>query len=105
MGARLFFAHVCIEHKPPPPATYGGTMNSPASTHFAASLRSILLLCLLVLLGPATLFADVTATVSGVVTDHSGAVVPGASVEMTQSETGITRSTKTNGDGFYNLLQ
>jgi hypothetical protein len=51
------------------------------------------------------LHADVTATVSGTITDHSGALIAGATIDLRQSETGITRSTKTNGDGFYSLLQ
>ena len=36
-----------------------------------------------------------TATISGVVTDNSGGVIPGASVEATNLDTGITRISTT----------
>lgn len=47
------------------------------------------------------------ATLSGVVTDERGGPVPGASVSIRNSGTGIVREVKTNEDGFYsapNLL-
>jgi hypothetical protein len=40
-------------------------------------------------------------TVSGTVTDPSGAVAIRASVALTQTETGVRRSTTTNEDGIY----
>src|SRR5262245_18835651 len=40
-------------------------------------------------------------TVSGVVTDSAGAVIPGTSVVITNIETTVSRSTVTNNDGFY----
>jgi hypothetical protein len=46
-------------------------------------------------------------SLSGTITDHSGAAVPRANVEIKNSATGITRSVTTNADGFYtaaNLL-
>ncbi len=42
-----------------------------------------------------------TATISGVVKDSTGAVVPGATVTVMNSETGLTRSSNTAGDGAY----
>jgi hypothetical protein len=42
-----------------------------------------------------------SATVTGFVTDPSGAFVPGASVTIVNTETGLTRSTETSGDGAY----
>src|SRR6202158_2578258 len=55
-----------------------------------------------------TLRAQVAGgTLSGTVTDSSGAAVPNAQVEIKNSATGITRSITTNTDGFYtaaNLL-
>lgn len=45
----------------------------------------------------------VTATLTGTVTDASGASVPGASVRVTEASTGATRSTTTTSDGVYNI--
>ena len=42
-----------------------------------------------------------TGTISGTVTDPSGAVVPAASVVITDTDTGAVRSLTTNGDGVY----
>src|SRR5713226_6996604 len=41
-------------------------------------------------------------TISGVVTDSSGAVVPGATVKVTNIDTNVTAALKTNGAGVYN---
>jgi hypothetical protein len=41
--------------------------------------------------------------VGGIVTDPNGAVVPGATVELTNSQTGATISTKSDGDGHWVL--
>lgn len=40
-------------------------------------------------------------TVSGVVADPNGAVVPGATVTLTNAETSVARTTTTNEEGFY----
>ncbi|MGC9197600.1 MAG: carboxypeptidase regulatory-like domain-containing protein [Acidobacteriaceae bacterium] len=42
-----------------------------------------------------------TGAISGIVTDSSGAVVPGAQVELRNTETGITEANKTNSTGLY----
>ena len=44
-----------------------------------------------------------TAQISGIVTDQSGAILPGAEVSATQTETGIVRSTISNETGNYVL--
>jgi hypothetical protein len=44
-----------------------------------------------------------TAQVSGRVTDESGAVLPGVTVTMVQTDTGLTRETVTDADGAYVL--
>src|SRR5512146_1896490 len=44
-----------------------------------------------------------TGTVVGVVTDPSGAVIPGATVTISDAATGVTRTTTTNDKGRYVL--
>src|SRR5947209_7845470 len=41
------------------------------------------------------------ANMSGYVTDTSGSGVPNAKVNLKNTSTGVTRSTQTNGTGFY----
>ena len=56
------------------------------------------------LLAPALSFAqDVTAAITGRVTDPSGGAVPGAKVTATDTQRGTTWPTVTNGDGVYSL--
>jgi len=47
--------------------------------------------------------ASVTASISGTVTDPTGAVMPGVSVMVLNTDTGIQTSTQTNAAGFYNF--
>ena len=44
-----------------------------------------------------------TGQIAGVVTDPNGAVVPGASVKATNTETNSVRETTTNGTGVYSF--
>jgi len=44
-----------------------------------------------------------TATITGTVTDTSGAAVPGATVNAKNNGTGLTRSTMSDAQGRYNL--
>jgi len=44
-----------------------------------------------------------TAQLSGRVTDESGAILPGATVTVTQTDTGFGRSDVTDGNGSYVL--
>jgi len=46
---------------------------------------------------------DRTASLTGVVHDPSGAPVPDAQITVRNTETGIKRTTKTNGDGDYTV--
>src|SRR5205807_7099556 len=50
-----------------------------------------------------SLWAQATAQISGAVQDSSGAVLPGAEVTATQTETGASRTTVTNEAGRYIL--
>jgi hypothetical protein len=61
----------------------------------------VLVLAFLFLSGTST-FAQVTgATLSGKVTDSSGAVVVGAHIVIEKMDTGITREAVTNAEGLY----
>ena len=61
---------------------------------------SLLLMLGLVLLGTVA-YGQETASIVGTVTDPSGAAVPGAKITITNTETGIVRSTTTNTTGSY----
>src|SRR5687768_12241052 len=59
-----------------------------------------LLMCSLLLQLPTNAQTS-RGTVSGVVSDPVGAVIPGAGVVLTSAETGLTRTTSSNSEGFY----
>jgi len=44
-----------------------------------------------------------TATINGIVTDSSGAVIPGAQVTLTNTETGLNQKATSSGSGAYNF--
>jgi hypothetical protein len=56
-----------------------------------------------VVLSAAMAFAQATAELNGRVTDESGAVLPGVTVTVTQTDTGFTRTAVTDGNGTYVL--
>ncbi|HXP07738.1 MAG TPA: carboxypeptidase-like regulatory domain-containing protein, partial [Acidobacteriaceae bacterium] len=56
-----------------------------------------------VLLGTLTANAAITGSISGVVTDPSGAVVPGVKVIATSMTTNVQSAAVTDAKGFYNL--
>src|SRR6476660_5058539 len=47
--------------------------------------------------------AQFGAGIQGTVTDKSGAVVSGATVMVTNQETGVSQTSKTNDSGFYRI--
>ena len=60
------------------------------------------LLTIFLLLGAACLEGqNITGSILGLVTDPSGAVIPGASVELTNTNTGLIRKVTTGPDGHY----
>lgn len=66
-------------------------------------LRFSGLALLLCLLACADIWAQATAQISGTVSDPSGAVLPGADITATQTETGVMRATVSNERGAYSL--
>ena len=65
------------------------------------SLLAVLAALLLVV--PVAAAQQETATMTGEVTDASGAVVPGATVTVTNVATGISVKTEANDDGVYTV--
>ncbi len=63
-----------------------------------------LCICLLVLLGTAHLWADVTGSIQGYVRDSSGAVISGAHVVVTEIATNVSREASTDSQGSYTFL-
>src|SRR5882672_1023651 len=65
----------------------------------------IFLLVYVLLLGGGSALGQVTASgaLSGTVSDQKGAIIPGATVTVTNKATGATRTTTTNGDGEFKL--
>jgi hypothetical protein len=64
-----------------------------------------ILRCFVVVLGlsSAVLFAQDTASITGTVTDPSGATVANAQVTLTEAQKGVSRSATANGNGEYSF--
>src|SRR5271167_4010879 len=58
---------------------------------------------LVMLIASSLVYAAVTASISGTVTDATGASVPGATVTATNVATGVALTQTTNGQGFYSF--
>ena len=69
---------------------------------FTTRARRAVLYCLaaLICLRPAPAFAQATGSITGLITDQSGAVMPGVTVEATNAATGQVR----NSDPALNML-
>jgi hypothetical protein len=70
-----------------------------------AYVRSINLLMFILLYGGAASAQDITASIHGTATDETGAAVSAVKVTAIHVETGFQRTTKTNAQGVYMLLQ
>ena len=69
-----------------------------------ASYWPLTLLALLSALFPACAWSQTQlSSVFGIVTDSSGAAIPGAQVAILNQSTGLKRSTLTDGNGQYRL--
>ncbi len=63
------------------------------------------LTCLLLFLMPANLSAQqAAAAINGTVTDATGAIVPGATITLSNNATGVSRTTQSNSAGIYNFV-
>src|SRR5262245_28898531 len=65
----------------------------------------LLIVSLLLLLSPAVILGQQASSVTGVVTDASGAPIAGAGVKLTDTQTGFVQSTNTNDLGVYLLVE
>src|SRR6266436_2345935 len=65
--------------------------------------RCLPALVVAILFGSALAWAAITGSISGVVTDSSGAVVIGATVTATETQTGIRSAITSDSKGFYNF--
>ncbi len=65
----------------------------------------VALVVLVAWLLPATVRAQAVGSVAGVVTDESGAVLPGVTIDVTNTATAQVRTALTGGDGYYSIPQ
>lgn len=75
-------------------------MHSNCSTR-KCSVSTLWHILLLSVLGISGLWAQVTATISGTVTDSSGATVANATIEVKNAGTAVTQTTTTDAQGRY----
>ncbi|HEX5483671.1 MAG TPA: TonB-dependent receptor [Terriglobia bacterium] len=76
-----------------------------SSTNKLFCFASLLVMGAIFLLPAAMRGQESTAAINGTVKDSSGAVIPGASVGLRNVNTGVERTTVTNGAGNYSFVQ
>jgi hypothetical protein len=87
-------------------AAAGGHRDQPRRCRNADSWCGVLSLCLLMLMArPVLAGAQVTAAISGVVTDTSSSALSAATVTVKNLETAAVRQTATDAAGRYRLLE
>ncbi len=67
------------------------------------ALNRFILLPLFLVLACAGLYAQANSELTGIVTDQTGAVVPGASVTITDPATGFTKTSQSGATGLYDF--
>jgi hypothetical protein len=65
--------------------------------------RANVSLCLFLFLAIGLTWASIAGSISGLVTDSTGAVIPGATVVATDTQTGVKTTVTTDAKGFYSL--
>ena len=83
----------------PFPFDRDASLGHPTEPSMIHSFRSVVLVVVSVLLAGAVARAQGTAQLNGTVTDESGAVLPGVTVTVTQTDTGVTRTVVTDDNG------
>jgi carboxypeptidase family protein len=73
------------------------------ATGAVTALSSLLLGIILILPSSTLAQSGPTGSLSGTVTDQAGALVPNATVTLTNAATGASRNTTTNGEGFWKV--
>jgi len=68
-------------------------------------LKRLLIMSVLVLLFPVVALGQQTSSVTGIVTDTTGAVIRGVEVKLTDTKTAKEQSTKTNEQGVYSFVK
>src|SRR5438876_8713277 len=81
----------------------GNMLRLPRSTFAVVRHVAPLSTALLLLAATSTLQAQATATINGRVVDQGGAVLPGATVTVTDAATGSTRAAMSNAEGLYSV--
>src|SRR3984885_13082445 len=89
----------------PPRCVPAATFRRTTARKSMASFRKVLCLLVAMLAGLNAAAQQITASIRGTVVDSSGAVVQGASVSATQTETGLMRSAVTDHSGAYLILE
>src|SRR6185503_6336390 len=84
------------------PIAYSRGAHSTQETQFMTRILRVFAIGAFGLCLTASAFAQIsTAQLAGIVSDTSGAALPGATVTVTQADTGATRSVVTDGEGAY----
>jgi Carboxypeptidase regulatory-like domain len=81
----------------------GCGVHNRTETYWRIAPARLLYMCTALLLAAGLVHAGVTASISGTVTDASGAAIVGATVTVTNVETSVVLSQQTNGQGFYSF--
>src|SRR5690242_21010578 len=85
------------------PVSRSGTHAASQGAIQAMNCRLFCFHTLLVLLISGAAFAQDTGSITGTVTDPSGAIVANAQVVVSSPERGVNRTTSSNSDGEYSV--
>lgn len=78
------------------------TLRQQQKTLRSSSIARLCCLAALFLIAASSVFAQMDqGTITGIVQDNTGAVIPGAAVKLTDTDTGLVLHTKTDGKGVY----